>query len=145
VIKQVIAAAPRDYTVAQNGLPKTKPSFWSRLFAPKPKASHEQEAAPKKVEVIPPKRMPTLAKAVLEVKKEAAPPLPKPNFLTGQTMAPEPKKTAAIAPAPAPVVPAKPAAVKAAPGDNFGVNLLSGEYAQAFAAQNQKSFFILPI
>lgn len=159
VIKQVIARSPQEYTEAQNGTKKTKASFWSRLFAPKPKAKIEKSESIK-IAAIKPTRLPTRFKAEKEPARASVLSAPKPDFLkvvatnapVSVVPQPEPKKievAAAEIKKPAPTVvknvemtTASDGGKKSAPsGDDFGVNLLSGEYAKAFVEQNQKTFF----
>ncbi|MEK7164427.1 MAG: hypothetical protein AAB779_00610, partial [Patescibacteria group bacterium] len=124
VIKQVIAQVPQEYTEAQNDAPKEKKSFWSRLFAPNPKKPKADNAL--KISVIKPLRLPTRTKTAKEPAPKAAP-------------MPEVKEAAAKK---VEMTTASGGGEKGAgSGDDFGVNLLSGEYAQAFAQQNQTAFF----
>lgn len=117
VIKQVIAQAPREYTetdVSQG----SRPSFWSRILAFKLKT---KSAKPPLVEspVIKPTRLPSRPqlKPLLETANKA--------LLVTKEM----------------TVAAGAAKNDVRAGENFGVNLLSAEYASAFITQNQKSFF----
>lgn len=155
VIKQVIAQAPQEYTEAQNGIIKTKPSFWSRLFAAQPPVKITKAAAIN-IAAVKPTILPARIKAApAPSAPSAAPPL-RPIFLHTATppvvaAKPEPKKVEIVAPAPAiKKIPTKAMEMTTASdggqtepsgGDNFGVNLLAGEYAKAFVKQNQKSFF----
>lgn len=119
--------APKAQGVA--AVKPKKPSFWSKFFKAKPKKNPLAPAAAK-------------APATKEPFHEV-----KPNFAIEVKAPPAPVAAPKIEKAEKPA-PKKIEMTEAANGGNgnsggedFGVNLLSAEYASAFVKQNQKSFF----
>lgn len=151
IIKQVIAQAPKEYTKPANGHkdPK-KTSFWSKLFSAKPKTAATAVKADHLI--LKPKLKPLVVDETL-LPPPSAPPrpphpaarAPKPDFLADDNFKPKAEPKAEVKPAPKKIEMTEAAnggQGNNSDGEDFGVNLLSAEYASAFIKQNQKSFFL---
>lgn len=148
--------APKARSTAAPRLKKS--FFWSKFFKPARNVSHPpanavalragNDADGAKLKLKP--------EAIAESKvpaKEIPFDAPKPNFLTANNF--KQSDVPKDEPKSAPLPPSAPKAIEmtevangvnhAEAGENFGVNLLSAEYASAFAKQNQNFFFLYSV